>query len=96
MAKYTVTPEAKEELMNIPSDILPKDALAQIKNFPIRSIMEGIEQELEPVEIGNLVYDEISKLEMDNFTDIGMRKTCDWAKFVQAAVQKKIETLITT
>lgn len=94
MAKYTVTDEAKEELMNIASDILPKDALTQIKTFPIRSIMEGMEAGLEPLEIGNMVYDEMSKLEMDNFSDIGMRKSYDWAKFVQAAVQKKLESMI--
>ena len=94
MAKYTVTDETKEELMNIASDILPKDSLTQIKTFPIRSIMEGIANELEPLEIGNMVYDEMTKLEMDNFTDVGMRKSYDWAKFVQAAVQKKLETMI--
>jgi hypothetical protein len=95
MATYTVTDETKEELMNIPSEILPKDALTQIKTFPIRSIMEGIQDGLEPTEIGNMVYDEMSKLEMDNFTDIGMRKSYDWAKFVQAAVQKKLESMVT-
>lgn len=95
MANYTVTDETKEELMNIPSEILPKDVLTQIKTFPIRSIMEGIQNGLEPTEIGNMVYDEISKLEMDNFTDIGMRKSYDWAKFVQAAVQKKLESMVT-
>lgn len=95
MATYTVTDETKEELMNIPSEILPKDALTQIKTFPIRSIMEGIQDGLEPTEIGNMVYDEMSKLEMDNFTDVGMRKSYDWAKFVQAAVQKKLESMVT-
>lgn len=95
MAKYTVTDETKQELMNIPSEILPKDALTQVKTFPIHSIMEGIENELEPLEIGNMVYEEMSKLEMDNFTDVGMRKSYDWAKFVQAAVQKKLESMIT-
>ncbi len=96
MANYTVTDETKEELMNIPSEILPKDALTQIKIFPIRSIMEGIEAGLEPLEIGNMVYDEMSKLEMDNFSNVGMRKSYDWAKFVQASVQKKLESMITT
>lgn len=95
MAKYTITDEAKEELMNIPGNILPKDTLAQIRNFPIRSILQGTEKELEPEEIGNLVYDEIAKLEMDNFADIGMRKSYDWAKFVQAEVVKKLKTLVT-
>ena len=95
MAKYTVTDETKQELMNIPSQILPGDVLTQTKTFPIRSIMEGIEKELEPLEIGNMVYDELVKLEMDRFTDVGMRKTYDWAKFVQAAVQKKLESMIT-
>lgn len=94
MAKYTVTDETKEELMNIASNILPKDALTQIKTFPIRSIMEGIKNELEPLEIGNMVYNEMTNLEMDNFTDVGMRKSYDWAKFVQAAVQKKLESMI--
>ena len=94
MAKYTVTDETKQELMNIPSEILPQDVLTQTKTFPIRSILEGMEQGLEPLEIGNMVYDELSKLEMDNFTDVGMRKSYDWAKFVQAAVQKKLETMI--
>lgn len=95
MAKYTVTDETKQELMNIPSQILPGDVLTQTKTFPIRSIMEGIKKELEPLEIGNMVYDELVKLEMDRFTDVGMRKTYDWAKFVQAAVQKKLESMIT-
>lgn len=94
MVTYNVTDETKQELMNIPSEILPEDALAQIKTFPIRSIMEGIEAGLEPLEIGNMVYDEMSKLEMDNFTDVGMRKSYDWAKFVQAAVQKKLTSMI--
>lgn len=94
MASYTVTDETKQELMNIPSEILPEDALTQIKTFPIRSIMEGIEAGLEPLEIGNMVYDEMSKLEMDRFTDVGMRKSYDWAKFVQAKVQKKLESMI--
>ena len=96
MAKYTVTNETKQELMNIPSEILPQDVLTQTKTFPIRSILEGMEQGLEPLEIGNMVYDELSKLEMDNFTDVGMRKSYDWAKFVQAAVQKKLESMIDT
>lgn len=96
MAKYTVTDETKQKIMNIPSEILPGDALTQIKTFPIRSIMEGIEAGLEPLEIGNMVYDEMSKLEMDNFTDVGMRKSYDWAKFVQAAVQKELESMIET
>lgn len=96
MASYNVTPETQQEIMNIPSEILPSDALTQIKTFPIRSIMEGIEAGLEPLEIGNMVYDEMSKLEMDNFTDVGMRKSYDWAKFVQAKVQKKLESMITT
>ena len=95
MANYTITDETKQELINIPSEILPKDVLAQTKTFPIRSIMEGIEAGLEPLEIGNMVYDELSKLEMDNFTDVGMRKSYDWAKFVQAAVQKKLESMVT-
>ena len=95
MAKYTITDEAKQQLMSIPSDILPKDVLAQMKTFPIRSILEGIEKELEPEEIGNMVYEELVKLEMDNFTDVGMRKSCDWAKFVQAEVQKELKTMIT-
>ena len=94
MAKYNVTDETKQELMNIPSQILPKDVLVQTKTFPIRSIMEGIEKELEPLEIGNMVYDELVNLEMDNFTDIGMRKTNDWAKFVQAEVQKKLNEML--
>lgn len=94
MATYNVTDDTKQELMNIPSEILPGDALTQIKTFPIRSIMEGIEAGLEPLEIGNMVYDEMSKLEMDKFTDVGMRKSYDWAKFVQAAVQKKLESMI--
>ena len=96
MAKYTITDEAKLELLNIPSEVLPKNVLVQTKTFPIRSILEGMEQELEPLEIGNMVYDELSKLEMDNFTDVGMRKSYDWAKFVQAAVQKKLESMIDT
>lgn len=95
MASYTITDETKQELMNIPSEILPSDVLAQTKTFPIRSIMEGIEAGLEPLEIGNMVYNELSKLEMDNFTDVGMRKSDDWAKFVQAAVQKKLESMVT-
>lgn len=95
MASYTITDETKQELMNIPSEILPSNVLAQTKTFPIRSIMEGIEAGLEPLEIGNMVYDELSKLEMDNFTDVGMRKSDDWAKFVQAAVQKKLESMVT-
>lgn len=94
MVTYTITDETKQELMNIPSEILPQDAITQIKTFPIRSIMEGIEAGLEPLEIGNMVYDEMSKLEMDNFSDIGMRKSYDWAKFVQAKVQKKLESMI--
>jgi hypothetical protein len=96
MAKYTVTDETKQEIMNIPSEILPEDVLAQTKTFPIRSIMEGIEKELEPLEIGNMVYDELKCLQMDNFTDVGMRNVTDWAKFVQAAVQKKLESMVTT
>ena len=96
MTTYTITDETKQELMNIPSEILPEDALTQIKTFPIRSIMKGIEAGLKPLEIGNMVYDEISKLEMDNFTDVGMRKSYDWAKFVQAAVQKKLETMVSS
>lgn len=95
MAKYTISDEAKQELMNIPSEILPEDVLAQTKTFPIRSILEGVEKELEPVEIGNMVYDELSNLQMDNFTDVGMRNSNDWAKFVQAAVQRKLESMIT-
>lgn len=95
MASYTITDETKQELMNIPSEILPSNVLAQTKTFPIRSIMKGIEAGLEPLEIGNMVYDELSKLEMDNFTDVGMRKSDDWAKFVQAAVQKKLESMVT-
>lgn len=94
MVTYTITDETKQELMNIPSKIIPQDAITQIKTFPIRSIMEGMEAGLEPLEIGNMVYDEMSKLEMDNFSDIGMRKSYDWAKFVQAAVQKKLESMI--
>ena len=94
MVTYTITNETKQELMNIPSEIIPQDAITQIKTFPIRSIMEGMEAGLEPLEIGNMVYDEMSKLEMDNFSDIGMRKSYDWAKFVQAAVQKKLESMI--
>ena len=94
MVTYTITDETKQELMNIPSEIIPQDAITQIKTFPIRSIMEGMEAGLEPLEIGNMVYDEMSKLEMDNFSDIGMRKSYDWAKFVQAAVQKKLESMI--
>lgn len=96
MAKYTLTDTTKQELMNIPSEILPSDVLNQTKTFPIRSIMDGIEKELEPEEIGNMVYDELSKLQMDKFTDVGMRNTNDWAKFVQAAVQKKLQSLIDT
>lgn len=96
MAKYTLTDTTKQELMNIPSEILPSDVLNQTKTFPIRSIMDGIEKELEPEEIGNMVYNELSKLQMDKFTDVGMRNTNDWAKFVQAAVQKKLQSLIDT
>ena len=95
MAKYAITDEIKNKLINIPSDILPKDVLSQTKTFPIRSILNGIEQGLEPDEIGNLVYDELSKLQMDNFTDVGMRNSCDWAKFVQAKVQKELKSIIT-
>lgn len=95
MAKYTLTDEVKQKLMDIPNNILPKDALIQIRTYPIRSILEGIENELEPEEIGNMVYEELSKLEMDNFTDVGMRKSCDWAKFVQAEVQKELKSMIT-
>lgn len=94
MAKYNVTDETKQELMNIPSQVLPEDVLTQTKTFPIRSILEGIEKELEPLEIGNMVYDELVQLEMDNFTDVEMRKTNDWAKFVQAAVQKKLNEIL--
>lgn len=94
MAKYIITDETKQELLNIPSEILPKDVLVQAKVFPIRSILEGIKNELEPLEIGNMVYNELSKLEMDNFTDVGMRNPDDWAKFIQAAVQKKLESMI--
>ena len=94
MAKYTVTEETKQELMDIPNQVLPQDVLTQTKTFPIRSIMEGIEKELEPLEIGNMVYGELVQLEMDNFTDVGMRKTNDWAKFVQAAVQKKLNEML--
>lgn len=95
MAKYTITDEIKQELMDIPNQILPKDVLTQTRTFPIRSILEGIEKELDPLEIGNMVYNELVQLEMDNFTDVGMRKTNDWAKFIQAAVQKKLESIIT-
>lgn len=95
MAKYNLTDETKQELMNIPSEVLPKDVLNQTKTFPIRSILKGMEKELEPEEIGNMVYDELSQLQMDKFTDVGMRNTNDWAKFVQAEVQKKLKTLVT-
>ena len=94
MAKYNLTDESKRELMNIPSDILPKDVVTQIKTFPIRSILDGIEKELEPEEIGNMVYEELSNLQMDNYTDVGMRKSYDWAKFVQAAVQRELKNMI--
>lgn len=94
MAKYVLTDAVKQELMNIPSEILPKDVLSQTKTFPIRSILEGMEQELEPEEIGNMVYNELSQLQMDKFTDVGMRNTNDWAKFVQAKVQSKLKSII--
>lgn len=94
MATYTLTDEIKNKLMNIPSDILPKDVLNQTKTFPIRSILEGMEQGLEPEEIGNMVYNELSKLQMDKFTDVGMRNTNDWAKFVQAKVQNELKNMI--
>jgi len=96
MAQYTLTDTTKQELMNIPSEVLPQDVLTQTKTFPIRSILEGMEKGLEPLEIGNMVYDELSQLEMDKFTDVGMRNTNDWAKFVQAAVQKKLQSLLDT
>jgi hypothetical protein len=96
MATYTLTDETKNKLMNIPSDILPKDVLNQTKTFPIRSILEGIEKGLEPEDIGNMVYNELSKLQMDKFTDVGMRNTNDWAKFVQAKVQSELKTMIST
>lgn len=96
MATYTITEEVKAKLMSIPSDILPKDVLNQTKTFPIRSILEGMEKGLEPEEIGNMVYDELSKLQMDKFTDVGMRNTNDWAKFVQAKVQSELKAIVAT
>jgi len=91
MATYNVTEADRMELMDIPNKILPKDALVQIKTFPIRAVDEGIAKELEPEAIGNLVYDEIAGLTMRNFTDLMQPDSIkDYAKFIQAAVQTKL------
>lgn len=96
MATYTVTEDNKKEIMDIPNSILPYDSSIQLRTFPFKQIFEGIDTGLEPEVIGNQVYDSICNLTLRNFTDIVQPDSIkDYAKFIQAAVQKKLATLKT-
>lgn len=91
MATYTITEADKLELMDIPNKVLPKDSMVQVRTFPLKQILEGIDAGLEPEEIGNQVYDCIADLTLRNFTDIVQPDSIkDYAKFIQADVQKKL------
>lgn len=94
MTTYTITEEDLLEIMDIPNKVLPKDSLHQSRTFPIRSINEGIANGADPLEIGNMVYDEMAPLRIENYQDVETQNMKDYAKFVQAAVQRKLKACI--
>jgi hypothetical protein len=95
MAQYTITENDQMELMDIPNKIFPKDSLVQIRTFPIGVINDGVAQGLEPEVIGNNVYDALCNLTMRKFTDTMQPDSIkDYAKFIQAAVQTKLNACI--